>query len=257
MSSQSSLCPSCTDLMQSYFVYSAILAIKLLALAPLAAVMCNPEKVQRANVSDLKNLTPFWLVAAFYITTSPERNTALTLLRCFVLARFVAALGYVKRLPKMATELAFFVSFSITAYMSGYVVFTKFPCSINTMACLIPNDELMQSYIFYSAMLILKLLALVPLASIVDNPEKVRKANVNDLKNLTPFWLLAGLYMTTSPETMTAIILMRSFVIARFVAALGYVLKLPRIATDSAMFVSHIITGFMGTWVIYKYRKAL
>ncbi|XP_028160167.1 microsomal glutathione S-transferase 1-like [Ostrinia furnacalis] len=114
----------CTDLMQSYFLYSAILALKLLALAPLASLVCNPEKIQRANLSDLKNLTPFWLVAALYMTTSPDHVTAIILLRVFVLARFVAALGYVKRLPKMAVEMAFFVSFAITSYMGGCVVYT-------------------------------------------------------------------------------------------------------------------------------------
>lgn len=112
------------DLMKSYFLYSAILALKLLALAPLASIVCNPEKVQRANLSDLKNLTPFWLVAALYMTTSPDEVTALVLLRTFVIARFVAAVGYVKRLPKMAIELAFFVSFAITSYMGGCVVYT-------------------------------------------------------------------------------------------------------------------------------------
>ncbi|KAL0830740.1 hypothetical protein ABMA28_002868 [Loxostege sticticalis] len=120
-----SLCAlPCTDLMQSYFLYSAILALKLLALAPLASIVCNPEKVQRANISDLKNLTPFWLVAALYMTTSPDRLLAVGLLRVFVLARFVAALGYVKKLPRMAVELAFFVSFAITSYMGGKVVYT-------------------------------------------------------------------------------------------------------------------------------------
>lgn len=114
----------CSLLMQSYFLYSALLALKLLALVPLAAVMCNPEKLQRANISDLKNLTPFWLVAALYMTTSPDEATAVALLRLYVLARFVSAIGYVQRLPKMATEAAFFVSFAITTYMGAYVAFT-------------------------------------------------------------------------------------------------------------------------------------
>lgn len=114
----------CSGLMQSYFLYSAILALKLLALKPLASIVCNPEKVQRANISDLKNLTPFWLVAALYMTTSPDEATALSLLRAFVAARFVAALGYVKKLPRMAVEGAFFVSFAITSFMGGWVVYT-------------------------------------------------------------------------------------------------------------------------------------
>ncbi|CAH4033976.1 unnamed protein product [Pieris brassicae] len=110
------------NLMQSYYLYSAILALKLLALKPLASIVCHPEKVQRANISDLKNLTPFWLVAGLYMTTSPDPVTALTLLRVYVLARIIAAVGYVTRIPTMMKELAFFVSFTITTYMAACVV---------------------------------------------------------------------------------------------------------------------------------------
>lgn len=112
-----------SSLMQSYFFYSAVLALKLLSLAPLAALVCSPEKVQRANISDLKNLTPFWLVAALYITTSPDELTAKTLLRAYVAARVVAALGYIIKLPKCLVEGAFFVSFCITSYMGGWVIY--------------------------------------------------------------------------------------------------------------------------------------
>ncbi|KAJ0183436.1 hypothetical protein K1T71_001412 [Dendrolimus kikuchii] len=114
----------CSALMQSYFLYSAILALKLLALAPIASIVCNPEKVQRANISDLKNLTPFWLVAALYMTTSPDEKTALTLLRAYVVARFIAAAGYIIKLPHKTTEFAFFVSFAITCFMGAWVVIT-------------------------------------------------------------------------------------------------------------------------------------
>lgn len=110
-------------LVNSYYLYSAILALKLLALSPLAQIVCSPEKVQRANISDLKNLTPFWLVAALYMTTCPDEKTAIALLRLFVAARFVAALGYVTKLPKSVVELAFFVSFAITSFMGAWVVY--------------------------------------------------------------------------------------------------------------------------------------
>lgn len=110
--------------MQSYYLYSALLALKLLALAPLAAIVCNQDKVMRANISDLKHLTPFWIVAALYMTTLPDQATTLALLRLFVGARFVAALGYITRLPKFITEAAFFMSFAVTSYMAGCVVYT-------------------------------------------------------------------------------------------------------------------------------------
>lgn len=111
------------NLMHSYYLYAAILAIKLLALAPMANVVCNPEKIQRANLSDLKHLTPFWLVAALYMTTQPDKDLAVNLLRGFVLARFVAAIGYVVKIPKHLVEGAFFVSFAITTYMCAFVIY--------------------------------------------------------------------------------------------------------------------------------------
>lgn len=112
------------ELTQTYYLYAAILALKLLALAPLASMVCNPDKIQRANLSDLKHLTPFWLVAALYTTTSPDTATAVNLMRAFVVARFVAAAGYVTKLPKVAIEAAFFISFAITSYMGACVIYT-------------------------------------------------------------------------------------------------------------------------------------
>lgn len=113
-----------SGLMQSYFLYSALLALKLLAFIPLSALVCRPDKMQRANISDLKNLTPFWIVAALYVTTSPDEETALLLLRTYVLSRLVTALGYIVKLPKVLVEGAFFLSFSITTFMGGWVVYT-------------------------------------------------------------------------------------------------------------------------------------
>ncbi|XP_053604370.1 microsomal glutathione S-transferase 1-like [Plodia interpunctella] len=112
------------SLIHSYFLYSAILALKLLILLPLSNIVCNPMKLQRANISNLKNLTPFWLVAGLYVTTHPDKTTALMLIRVYVLARFVSALSYVSKLPRIATESAFFVSFAITCFMGFTVVYT-------------------------------------------------------------------------------------------------------------------------------------
>lgn len=109
-------------LMQSYYLYAAVLALKLLAFVPLASIMCNPDKVQRANLSDLKHLTPFWLVAALYVTTSPDYTTAVNLMRAFVAARMVVAAGYITKIPKMAVEASFFMSFAITTFMAGWVI---------------------------------------------------------------------------------------------------------------------------------------
>lgn len=111
------------NLMHSYYLYSALLAVKLLALIPMANMVCNREKIQRANLSDLKHLTPFWLVAALYMTTQPDRDLAMNLMRGFVLARLIAAVGYIVEIPKQLVEGAFYISFAINTYMCAFVIF--------------------------------------------------------------------------------------------------------------------------------------
>lgn len=113
---------SYSPLMQSYFLYSALLALKLLALVPIASVAKCPDTVRRANLSDLKHLTPFWLVAALYMTTSPDLFLATSLLRVYLAARLISAISYMVELPKCVQENAFIASFVITCYMGSSVV---------------------------------------------------------------------------------------------------------------------------------------
>ncbi|XP_049872902.1 uncharacterized protein LOC126371631 [Pectinophora gossypiella] len=110
------------NLYHTYYFYAALLAVKLLSLLPLGHCMCSVEKFQKANMSDLKHLTPFWLLAGLFVTTSPDPNLAINLMRAFAVARFVSALGYICDIPKCATEGAFFVSFTITSFMGAAVV---------------------------------------------------------------------------------------------------------------------------------------
>ncbi|CAH0586846.1 unnamed protein product [Chrysodeixis includens] len=118
-------------LMQTYMVHSALLVIKLLALSPLAAmtwvrkgVFSNPDIVRRAYLSELKNLAPFWLVGALYVTTSPEEHIGISLFRMYTTARMVVILGYAtKPAPPVFTDFALILSYVITCYMSLYVVY--------------------------------------------------------------------------------------------------------------------------------------
>ncbi|KAJ8716772.1 hypothetical protein PYW07_003399 [Mythimna separata] len=123
MKNKSSNDKSYSPLMQTYFLYSALLALKLLAFVPLASVMCQPENVLRANMNDLKNLTLFWLVSALYMTTSPSLEVAKNLLRIYVISRFISATSYFFDVPKCTREFAYLVSFAITGYMSSSVVY--------------------------------------------------------------------------------------------------------------------------------------
>ncbi|XP_028160168.1 microsomal glutathione S-transferase 1-like [Ostrinia furnacalis] len=118
-------------LTQTYMVHAALLAIKLLALSPLAAmtwvnkgIFDNPDIVRRAYLSELKNLAPFWIVGALYVTTNPPTSLGVTLFRLYSIARLVVILGYAtKPLPVFFTDLALIGSYFITCYMSVWVVY--------------------------------------------------------------------------------------------------------------------------------------
>lgn len=118
-------------LIQTYMVHSALLVVKLLALSPIAAmtwvrkgIFPNPDIVRRAYLSELKNLAPFWLVGALYVTTNPEEHIGISLFRMFTTARMIVILGYAtKPVPAVFTDFALILSYVITCYMSIYVVY--------------------------------------------------------------------------------------------------------------------------------------
>ncbi|PZC75653.1 microsomal glutathione S-transferase 1 [Helicoverpa armigera] len=118
-------------LTQTYMVHSALLVVKLLALSPMAAmtwvrkgIFPNPDIVRRAYLSELKNLAPFWLVGALYVTTRPPPDVGISLFRMFTSARMIVILGYATRpVPPVFTDFALILSYLITCYMSMYVVY--------------------------------------------------------------------------------------------------------------------------------------
>nr|AIH07605.1 microsomal glutathione S-transferase 1-4 [Spodoptera litura] len=118
-------------LIQTYMVHSALLVVKLLALSPMAAmtwvrkgVFSNPDIVRRAYLSELKNLAPFWLVGALYVTTTPPSDIGISLFRMFTAARMIVILGYAsKPVPEVFTDFGLILSYLITCYMSMYVIY--------------------------------------------------------------------------------------------------------------------------------------
>lgn len=120
-----------TPLTQTYIVHAALLAVKLLSLSPLAAVtwvkkgiFANTDIVRRAYLSELKNLAPFWIVGALYVTTSPCASLGVALFRSYTLARMTVLLGYIsKPVPAVFADLALIISYSINCYMAVCVVY--------------------------------------------------------------------------------------------------------------------------------------
>ncbi|KAF9422589.1 hypothetical protein HW555_001793 [Spodoptera exigua] len=99
---------------------------------------------------------------------------------------------------------------------------------------------LIQTYMVHSALLVVKLLALSPIAAmtwvrkgVFSNPDIVRRAYLSELKNLAPFWIVGGLYVTTNPPSDIAISLFRMFTAARMIVILQYASKpVPVVLTD-------------------------
>lgn len=118
-------------LTQVYMVHSSLLAMKLLALSPMTAmtwvrkgIFPNPDIVRRAYLSELKNLTPFWVVGAFDVKTDSPTGLGIRLFRMYTLVRMCVILGYVtKPAASVFTDFALVISYFITCYMTLSVIY--------------------------------------------------------------------------------------------------------------------------------------
>nr|AII16887.1 microsomal glutathione S-transferase [Antheraea yamamai] len=136
---------------QSYILYSGVLALKVLGVAILTSrvrytkkVFANEEdakrtkskvkhddpdveRVRRAHLNDLENIPAFWILGALYLTTSPEAAWATLLFRLYAAGRILHTVVYaVTPLPQPARAIAFGVPFMITLYMGVKVILHYF-----------------------------------------------------------------------------------------------------------------------------------
>nr|ARM39011.1 microsomal glutathione S-transferase 1 [Cydia pomonella] len=144
------------------------------------------------------------------------------------------------------------------------------------------KDPAVQSYIVYSAILALKLIALSSLTGmkritkkVFANPEdaaalkgkvnlndpeieRARRAHLNDLENIPAFWLLGALYVTTGPVAAWATLLFRVYTVSRFIHTFVYaVVPMPQPARGIAFGIPYFIKWYMGIQVILHYAAAL
>ncbi|CAH2068630.1 unnamed protein product, partial [Iphiclides podalirius] len=144
------------------------------------------------------------------------------------------------------------------------------------------NDPAVQSYIFYSGVLALKVLVMAVLTGRVryskkvfanpedaksakgkvklDDPdvERVRRAHLNDLENIPAFWILGALYLTTAPVAAWATLLFRVYTACRIVHTIVYAVKpLPQPARAIAYFIPYAIKWYIGFKVISHFATAL
>uniref|UniRef100_A0A2C9H4B8 Microsomal glutathione S-transferase 1 n=1 Tax=Anopheles maculatus TaxID=74869 RepID=A0A2C9H4B8_9DIPT len=134
------------------------------------------------------------------------------------------------------------------------------------------NDGVLQSYVFWSSVLVLKMLLMSPLTSLtrvrklafanpedasavsrklkpkLDDPdvERVRRAHLNDLENILPFFVIGFLYLLTNPVPFLAINLFRAVAVSRILHTLVYaVVVVPQPARFLAFMGGMVPTVYM------------
>lgn len=144
------------------------------------------------------------------------------------------------------------------------------------------ENPVVQIYIVHSAILALKVLAMSFLtgatrmrkgvfANIEDTKmkpghkvkfddldvERVRRAHRNDLENITVYWVIGALYVTTGPTVVMASLLFRVFTIGRMLHTFVYcIVPLPQPARAIAFGIPYLIMVYMGVQVVLHYLTA-
>ncbi|XP_050358639.1 uncharacterized protein LOC126778924 [Nymphalis io] len=277
---------------QSYILYSSILALKVLGMAVLTAreryrkkVFANEEdakktkgivkfddpdveRVRRAHLNDLENIPVFWVLGALYLTTGPSSALATLLFRVYTAGRVLHTIVYaVKPLPQPARGIAYGIPYLIKWYM-GVKIVSHYLTAL--------------SYILYSSILAVKLLSVGMLTGlfrltrgIFINPEDVqilggkikfddpvversRRAHRNDIENIPAFWILGALYVTTGPAAAWAKFLFRVYTVSRIIHTVVYtVVPLPQPTRVIVFKIGYLITWYMGIQVVFHYITAV
>ncbi|KAJ2946388.1 hypothetical protein O0L34_g12432 [Tuta absoluta] len=133
---------------QSFILYSAILALKVLVMAPMTGmtrmrkgVFANPEdakltpkgkvkfddpdieRIRRAHLNDLENIPAFWVLGALYLTTGPVAAWATLLFRVYAIGRILHTIVYcIVPLPQPSRALAFAIPLFIKFYMGFQII---------------------------------------------------------------------------------------------------------------------------------------
>ncbi|XP_035913941.1 microsomal glutathione S-transferase 1-like isoform X2 [Anopheles stephensi] len=134
------------------------------------------------------------------------------------------------------------------------------------------DAEVFQTYLFWSSVLVMKMLLMSPLTSLtrvrkmafanpedasavskklkpkLDDPdvERVRRAHLNDLENILPFFVIGFLYLLTNPAPFLAINLFRAVAVSRILHTLVYaVVVVPQPARFLAFMGGMVPTVYM------------
>ncbi|XP_043284765.1 microsomal glutathione S-transferase 1-like [Venturia canescens] len=142
----------------------------------------------------------------------------------------------------------------------------------------VPTENLMKVFTFWSAVLVLKLLAMVPLTGryrfgkrifaapedcgtlrnskvVYDDPdiERVRRCHRNDLENILPWFIGTYVYLGTNPSYYLASMLIRIFALSRIAHTLSYVIFQTQPSRAIAFFIGYGITAYQAIVTMWHY----
>ncbi|XP_046751438.1 microsomal glutathione S-transferase 1-like [Diprion similis] len=89
-----------------------------------------------------------------------------------------------------------------------------------------------------------------------DDPdvERIRRAHLNDLENVVPWFIVTWLWLGTGPSTWLAGLLIRVFVLSRILHTVVYaVVPLPQPSRAIAFFLGYFVTFYMAAATILHY----
>ncbi|XP_012273737.1 microsomal glutathione S-transferase 1 [Orussus abietinus] len=144
------------------------------------------------------------------------------------------------------------------------------------------NTEIYRTYFWWTGVLLLKLLLMIPLTGIQrfrkqvyispedvaflsflprakllhsdPDVERVRRAHLNDLENILPWILCTWLWLTTSPSPLLAELLIKTFAICRIAHTVVYaIVPFPQPTRFLVFIVAHLITVYQAISTVCYY----
>ncbi|XP_054286254.1 microsomal glutathione S-transferase 1-like isoform X1 [Macrosteles quadrilineatus] len=142
------------------------------------------------------------------------------------------------------------------------------------------DNQVLQGYAFYAAILMLKTLLMAPLTAFqrfrkkafispedaaafkgevkTEDPdvERVRRAHLNDLENIPIFLVTGLLFVMSDPDVVVALMFFRLYTLARFAHTFVYAIYVVRQPARAIAFgVGQIITTIMIIMIIVKFHQ--
>ncbi|KAB7503320.1 hypothetical protein Anas_03347 [Armadillidium nasatum] len=105
----------------SYAFYAALVALKLIFMAPLTGYFRMKRLVRGAHLNDLENIPTFWILGFLFVITNPSAGTALMCFRVFAAARILHTIMYLSEIFPIRA-LCFVTGLLVNLYMGISIV---------------------------------------------------------------------------------------------------------------------------------------